>query len=36
ALNPADISLGLEAGLAIVLRAILLDRGCKHRAVKGK
>ncbi|MFO6282258.1 choline ABC transporter permease subunit, partial [Pseudomonas aeruginosa] len=36
ALNTADISLGFEAGLAIVLLAILLDRVCKQRAVKGK
>ncbi|WP_244232151.1 hypothetical protein, partial [Pseudomonas aeruginosa] len=27
---------GFEAGLAIVLLAILLDRVCKQRAVKGK
>ena len=30
ALNTADISLGFEAGLAIVLLAIMLDRICKQ------
>ncbi|AEV62117.1 choline ABC transporter permease subunit [Pseudomonas ogarae] len=35
ALNTADISMGFEAGLAIVLLAIILDRICKQReAVK--
>ena len=31
ALNTADISMGFEAGLAIVLLAIILDRICKQR-----
>jgi glycine betaine/proline transport system permease protein len=31
ALNTADIALGFEAGLAIVLLAIILDRVCKQR-----
>ncbi|UFH48911.1 choline ABC transporter permease subunit [Pseudomonas sp. KNUC1026] len=34
ALNTADIALGFEAGLAIVLLAIMLDRICKQREVK--
>ena len=35
ALNTADIAMGFEAGLAIVLLAIILDRICKQReAVK--
>ncbi|MGE8327314.1 choline ABC transporter permease subunit [Pseudomonas urmiensis] len=33
ALNTADISLGFEAGLAIVLLAIMLDRICKQPEV---
>ena len=32
ALNTADVGLGFEAGLAIVLLAILLDRVCKPPA----
>ena len=36
ALNTADISLGFEAGLAIVLLAILLDRVCKQRSLRGR
>ena len=32
ALNTADIALGFEAGLSIVLIAILLDRVCKQPA----
>lgn len=32
ALNTADIAVGFEAGLAIVLLAIMLDRVCKQRA----
>jgi glycine betaine/proline transport system permease protein len=31
ALNTADIAMGFEAGLAIVLLAIILDRICKQR-----
>lgn len=34
ALNTADIAQGFEAGLAIVLMAIMLDRICKQRQVK--
>ena len=34
ALNTADIALGFEAGLAIVLLAIMLDRICKQPDVK--
>lgn len=34
ALNTADIALGFEAGLAIVLLAIMLDRICKQRDAK--
>nr|WP_269803152.1 choline ABC transporter permease subunit [Pseudomonas asiatica] len=34
ALNTADISLGFEAGLAIVLLAIMLDRICKQRTCR--
>lgn len=34
ALNTADISLGFEAGMAIVLLAIMLDRVCKQRVTK--
>jgi glycine betaine/proline transport system permease protein len=34
ALNTADIALGFEAGLAIVLLAMLLDRICKQRDTK--
>ncbi|CAD5107040.1 choline ABC transporter permease subunit [Zestomonas carbonaria] len=36
ALNTADIGLGFEAGLAIVLLAILLDRVCKPPAPRQK
>jgi glycine betaine/proline transport system permease protein len=32
ALNTADIAVGFEAGLAIVLLAIILDRVCKQRS----
>ncbi len=32
ALNTADIAVGFEAGLAIVLLAIMLDRVCKQRS----
>ena len=35
ALNTADIAVGFEAGLAIVLLAIMLDRVCKQRTPKG-
>jgi len=31
ALNTADVALGFEAGLSIVLLAIMLDRICKQR-----
>ena len=34
ALNTADIALGFEAGLAIVLLAIMLDRICKQPDIK--
>ena len=34
ALNTADIALGFEAGLAIVLLAIMLDRICKQPDAK--
>ena len=34
ALNTADIALGFEAGLAIVLLAIILDRVCKQPEAK--
>lgn len=34
ALNTADIALGFEAGLAIVLLAIILDRVCKQTKAK--
>lgn len=34
-LNTADIAVGFEAGLAIVLLAIILERVCKQRATKG-
>lgn len=36
ALNTVNISRGFEAGLAIVIVAILLDRICKQRGVKQK
>ncbi|TWI56506.1 glycine betaine/proline transport system permease protein [Pseudomonas duriflava] len=36
ALNTADIALGFEAGLAIVLLAILLDRVCKQPTARGE
>ncbi|UVE19653.1 choline ABC transporter permease subunit [Pseudomonas sp. LS44] len=36
ALNTADIGLGFEAGLAIVLLAIILDRVCKQPAPRSK
>ncbi|WP_312601627.1 MULTISPECIES: choline ABC transporter permease subunit [Pseudomonas] len=36
ALNTADIALGFEAGLAIVLLAILLDRVCKQPNARGE
>ncbi|MBG6125794.1 glycine betaine/proline transport system permease protein [Pseudomonas sp. BG2dil] len=36
ALNTADISLGFEAGLAIVLLAIMLDRICKQPEVTAR
>ncbi|MCY1283738.1 Glycine betaine transport system permease protein OpuAB [compost metagenome] len=36
ALNTADVGLGFEAGLAIVLLAILLDRVCKPPAPRQK
>lgn len=35
ALNTADIAVGFEAGLAIVLVAIMLDRVCKQRTSSG-
>ncbi|MCW5644916.1 MAG: choline ABC transporter permease subunit [Rhodoferax sp.] len=35
ALNTADIAVGFEAGLAIVLVAIMLDRVCKQRTPRG-
>jgi glycine betaine/proline transport system permease protein len=35
ALNTADIAVGFEAGLAIVLLAIILDRVCKQRTTQG-
>jgi glycine betaine/proline transport system permease protein len=35
ALNTADIAVGFEAGLAIVLLAIMLDRVCKQRTPRG-
>ena len=35
ALNTADIAVGFEAGLAIVLVAIMLDRVCKQREPRG-
>ena len=35
ALNTADIAVGFEAGLAIVLLAIMLDRVCKQRSPQG-
>lgn len=35
ALNTADIAVGFEAGLAIVLLAIMLDRVCKQRVPQG-
>lgn len=35
ALNTADIAVGFEAGLAIVLLAIILERVCKQRTTKG-
>ena len=34
ALNTADIAVGFEAGLAIVLLAIMLDRVCKQRSAR--
>jgi len=34
-LNTVDIASGFEAGLAIVLLAILLDRLCKQREQVG-
>ena len=34
ALNTADIALGFDAGLAIVLLAIMLDRICKQPDAK--
>ena len=34
ALNTVNIAKGFEAGLAIVIVAILLDRGCKPRGTK--
>ncbi len=34
ALNTADIAVGFEAGLAIVLVAIMLDRVCKQRTLR--
>lgn len=35
ALNTVNIGMGFEAGLAIVIVAILLDRICKQRDIKG-
>jgi glycine betaine/proline transport system permease protein len=36
ALNTVNVAQGFEAGLSIVIVAILLDRLCKQRDVKQK